>query len=165
MPTDWLAIVLGPVQLVRWPHMLLAAFLTTGMCVIATGAWYTLRGIHLAEARVMLHWGLGLVAVLIPVQLFFGHLTGLYVLEHQPVKFAAIEARWRTQQPASETLIGWPDQAARTNRWAIDIPGLGSLSRPALGPKSSAGGRSRPRTGRRCDPVLPPSGSWSAWAW
>ena len=29
----------------------------------------------------MLHWGLGLVAVLIPVQLFFGHLTGLYVLE------------------------------------------------------------------------------------
>ena len=43
VPTDWLAIVLGPVQMVRWPHMLLAAFLTTGMCVIATGAWYTLR--------------------------------------------------------------------------------------------------------------------------
>ena len=41
VPTDWLAIVLGPVQMVRWPHMLLAAFLTTGMCVIATGAWYT----------------------------------------------------------------------------------------------------------------------------
>src|SRR5207344_380769 len=74
IPTDWLAIVLGPVQLVRWPHMLLAAFLTTGMCVIATGAWYTLQRIHPDEARVMLHWGLGLVAVLIPVQLFFGHL-------------------------------------------------------------------------------------------
>ena len=127
VPVDWLAIVLGPVQLVRWPHMLLAAFLTTGMCVIATGAWYTLQRIHLDEARVMLHWGLGLVAVLIPVQLFFGHLTGLYVLEHQPVKFAAIEARWRTQQPASETLIGWPDEAARTNRWAIEIPRLGSF--------------------------------------
>jgi cytochrome bd-type quinol oxidase subunit 1 len=24
---------------VRWPHMLLAAFLTTGMSIIATGAW------------------------------------------------------------------------------------------------------------------------------
>ena len=48
----------GPVKLVRWPHMLLAAFLTTGMCVIATGAWYTLRASIVAEARVMLHWGL-----------------------------------------------------------------------------------------------------------
>ena len=114
----------------------------------------------------MLHWGLGLVAVLIPVQLFFGHLTGLYVLEHQPVKFAAIEARWRTQQPASETLIGWPDQAARTNRWAIDIPRLGNSSRPATGrPRSSAWRSSRPRTGRRSRSRSSPSGSWSAWAW
>ena len=103
----------GPVFLIRWPHMLLAAFLTTGMCVAATGAWYVLRGVHRAEARVMLHWGLGLVAVLIPIQLFFGHLTGLYVLKHQPAKFAAIEARWKTQQPASEVLIAIPDEAKR----------------------------------------------------
>ena len=97
-------------MMVRWPHMLLAAFLTTGMCVAATGAWYVLRDIHRAEARVMLHWGLGFVAVVIPVQLFFGHLTGLYVLKHQPAKFAAIEARWKTQQPASEVLIAIPDR-------------------------------------------------------
>ena len=76
IPADWWAITTGPIMRVRWPHMLLAAFLTTGMCVAATGAWYMLRGVHRAEARVMLHWGLGLVAVLIPIQLFFGHLTG-----------------------------------------------------------------------------------------
>ena len=96
IPADWWKIMLGPVMMVRWPHMLLAAFLTTGMCVAATGAWYVLRDVHRAEARVMLHWGLGFVAVIIPVQLFFGHLTGLYVLKHQPAKFAAIEARWKT---------------------------------------------------------------------
>src|SRR6516164_9782348 len=112
---------------VRWPHMLLAAFLTTGMCVSAAGAWYVLRGIHRAEARVMLHWGLGLVAALIPIQLFFGHLTGLYVLEHQPAKFAAIEARWKTQQPASEVLIAIPDEARERNLLAIEIPKLGSF--------------------------------------
>jgi cytochrome bd ubiquinol oxidase subunit I len=44
--------------------------------------------------------------VLIPVQLFFGHLTDLYVLKHQPVKFAAIEARWKTQQPAFDQPAG-----------------------------------------------------------
>ena len=127
IPADWRQIVLGPVMLVRWPHMLLAAYLTTAMCISATGAWYVLRGIHRAEARVMLHWGLGLAAVLIPVQLFFGHLAGLYVLKHQPAKFAAIEARWQTQKPASEVLIAWPDAANQRNRFALEIPKLGSF--------------------------------------
>ena len=127
IPADWAEIVLGEVMLVRWPHMLLAAFLTTAMCISATGAWYVLRDIHRAEARVMLNWGLGLAAVLIPVQLYVGHLTGLYVLKHQPAKFAAIEARWQTQQPASEVLLAWPDSAAQRNLFAIEIPKLGSF--------------------------------------
>jgi cytochrome bd ubiquinol oxidase subunit I len=127
IPADWWAIVTGPVVGVRWPHMLLAAFLTTGMCVAATGAWYVLRNIHRAEARVMLNWGLGLVAAIIPVQLFFGHLTGEYVLKHQPAKFAAIEARWKNEQPAAETLIAIPDEKAEKNLFAISVPKLGSM--------------------------------------
>ncbi len=127
IPADWWTITTGPVMRVRWPHMLLAAFLTTGMCVTATGAWYTLRAIHRAEARVMLHWGLGFVALVIPVQLFFGHLTGEYVLKYQPIKFAAIEARWKTEQPASETLIAIPDSRNERNLFAISVPKLGSM--------------------------------------
>jgi cytochrome d ubiquinol oxidase subunit I len=127
VPADWREIVLGPVMMVRWPHMLLAAFLTTAMCVSATGAWYVLRRVHWEEARVMLHWGLGLAAALIPVQLFFGHLTGLYVYEHQPAKFAAIEARWHPEQPGTEVWLAWPDWTERRNRFAIETPGVGSL--------------------------------------
>jgi cytochrome d ubiquinol oxidase subunit I len=127
IPADWGEIVLGSVMMVRWPHMLLAAFLTSAMSIAATGAWYLLRQVHLAESRVMLRWGLGLAALLIPVQMFFGHLTGLYVLQHQPAKFAAIEARWQTQQPASEVLIAWPDAASERNLFAIEVPRLGSF--------------------------------------
>jgi cytochrome d ubiquinol oxidase subunit I len=127
LPANWWAIVTGPVMMVRWPHMLLAAFLTTGMCIAGCGAWYILRGIHRAEARVMLHWGYGLVAVIIPIQLFFGHLTGEYVLKYQPAKFAAIEARWKNEQPASETLIAIPDPAHERNLLAISVPKLGSM--------------------------------------
>jgi cytochrome d ubiquinol oxidase subunit I len=127
IPADWWTITTGPIMRVRWPHMLLAAFLTTGMCVAASGAWYTLRAIHRNEARVMLHWGLGLVAVIIPVQLFFGHLTGEYVLKYQPIKFAAIEARWKTEQPAAETLIAIPDSKNERNLFAISVPKLGSM--------------------------------------
>jgi len=127
VPADWWAIVAGPVMMVRWPHMLLAAFLTTGMCIIATGAWYLLRRVHRTEGHLMLNWGLALVAGLIPIQLFFGHLTGDYVHQHQPVKFAAIEARWHSEQPASEVLIGWPDEANERNLFAITVPRLGSF--------------------------------------
>jgi cytochrome bd ubiquinol oxidase subunit I len=120
VPQDWWAITTGPIVRIRWPHMLLAAFLTTGMSVIATGAWHMLRGQHLPEARVMLRWGLGFVAVIIPVQMVFGHLTGEYVLHYQPEKFAAIEARWQTQQPATEVFLAIPDpwaQRVLAPRW------------------------------------------------
>jgi cytochrome bd ubiquinol oxidase subunit I len=127
VPGDWWAITTGPIMRIRWPHMLLAAFLTSGMCISATGAWYLLRSKDAPEARAMLRWGLGLVAVMIPVQMAFGHLTGIYVLNYQPAKFAAIEARWTTQQPASEVLIAIPDPFEQRNLLALEIPKLGSF--------------------------------------
>src|ERR1700732_1385746 len=54
VPNDWSAINLSPVLWVRFPHMVLAAYLTGAFCAAATGAWYLLRGIFPAEARVML---------------------------------------------------------------------------------------------------------------
>ena len=126
-PTDWAKIIFSPVVWVRFPHMLLAAYLTGAFCVAATGAWYLLRGIFAAEARIMLNMGLYLAAILVPVQIFFGHLTGDYVHDYQPAKFAAIEGRWHDEQPASEVLIALPDDASESNRYAISIPVLGSL--------------------------------------
>jgi len=127
VPTDWAAIVFSPVVWVRFPHMLLASYLTGAFCVAATGAWYLLRGEFTTEGRIMLRMGLYLAAILVPVQLFFGHLTGDYVHDRQPIKFAAIEGRWHDEQPASEVLIGLPDPASETDRYAISIPILGSL--------------------------------------
>jgi cytochrome bd ubiquinol oxidase subunit I len=127
VPNDWLKIIFNPVVWVRFPHMLLASYLTGACCVAATGAWYLLRREYHAEAHIMLRMGLGLGAVLIPVQLFFGHLVGDYVHDYQPAKFAAIEARWHDEQPASEVLIAIPNEATESNDYAIAIPVLGSL--------------------------------------
>src|SRR6266566_4472828 len=127
VPNDWSQITLNPVLWVRFPHMLLASYITGALCVAATGAWYLLRQAFAAEAHIMLRMGLYLAAVLLPVQGFFGHLNGDYVHNYQPVKFAAIEGRWHDEQPASEVLIAIPDEAAETNHYAISIPVLGSL--------------------------------------
>jgi cytochrome d ubiquinol oxidase subunit I len=128
VPDDWASIVFSPVLWVRFPHMLLAAYITGAFCVAATGAWYTLRRRYSAEAHIMLRMGLGLAAVLVPLQLVFGHFNGEYVVHHQPAKMAAIEARWHDEQPASEVLLAWPDVANRRNLFAITLPPpLGSL--------------------------------------
>ncbi|HTC10564.1 MAG TPA: cytochrome ubiquinol oxidase subunit I [Acetobacteraceae bacterium] len=128
VPNDWAKILFSPVLWVRFPHMLLAAYLTGAFCAAATGAWYLLRQAYAAEAQIMLRMGLFLAAVLVPVQLLFGHLNGEYVVHDQPSKMAAIEARWKSEQPASEVLLAWPDVAQRRNLFAITLPApFGSL--------------------------------------
>ena len=127
VPVDWLKIIFNQVAMVRFVHMLLAAYLSSAFCVAATGAWYMLRNTYHGEARVMLRMGLFLAAVLVPVQLVFGHLVGDYVHQHQPAKFAAIEARWHDEQPASEVIIGIPDEKTESNLYELKIPVLGSI--------------------------------------
>ena len=127
VPTDWRAILFSPVVQVRFPHMLIASYVTGAVCVAATGAWYYLRGKWFEEARAMLHMGLGLAAILLPLQMFFGHLNGDYVHDLQPAKFAAIEARWHDEQPATEVLLALPDDKAETNHFALQVPVLGSI--------------------------------------
>jgi len=127
IPTDWKAIIFSPVVWCRFPHMLIAAYLTGAFCVAATGAWYRLNGNYAVEGRVMLRMGLFLAALLIPVQLFLGHLNGDYVHDRQPAKFAAIEGRWHDEQPAGEVIIAVPDEARETNHLELKIPYLGSL--------------------------------------
>src|ERR1700704_822251 len=91
VPDDWTKIIFNSVVWVRFPHMLLGAYLTGAFCVAATGAWYLLRTMYHAEAHIMLRVGLFLAAVLVPIQILFGHFAGDYVHKYQPAKFAAIE--------------------------------------------------------------------------
>src|SRR6202795_669634 len=127
VPTDWMKIIFNSVVWVRFPHMLLGAYLTGAFCVAATGAWYLLRRIHTAEAHIMLRMGLLLPAILLPVQIYFGHLVGDSVHDHQPAKFAAIEGRWHDEQPAGEVFIAIPDEAGEKNQFELKVPYLGSL--------------------------------------
>lgn len=127
VPTDWSAIIFNQAVWARFPHMVLAAYVTSAFCVAATGAWYVLRGTAVQEGRAMAVMGLRLAALLVPLQIGFGHLVGDFVHDRQPAKFAAIEGRWNDQQPASEILIAWPDPANERNQFEVAVPYLGSV--------------------------------------
>jgi cytochrome d ubiquinol oxidase subunit I len=126
-PTDWLAIIFNPSFPYRLAHMLTAAYLTTSLVVLAVGARYLLVGAFKEEARTMMRMGVGMLAVLGPVQLLLGDQHGLNTLEHQPAKIAAMEAHWRNTGPMDLVLFALPDEHLKVNRAALSIPHLGSL--------------------------------------
>ena len=58
VPDDWTKIVLSPVVWVRFPHMLLASYLTGAFCVAATGAWYSAARMNITPRRISCWHGL-----------------------------------------------------------------------------------------------------------
>jgi cytochrome d ubiquinol oxidase subunit I len=126
-PLDWLEVIFNPSFPYRLTHMLSAAYLTTSLVVLSVGARYLLARRHLEEGRTMMRMGVGMLALLTPLQLFIGDQHGLNTLEHQPIKIAAMEGHWDGSKPGALVLFAWPDEKAETNRLEIAIPKLGSL--------------------------------------
>jgi len=154
VPTSWTKIIFNEAVWTRFPHMLLASYLTGAFCVAATGAWYWLKGIHLEAGKVMLAMGLYLAAILVPAQILFGHLVGDYIHDKQPAKFAAVEGRWHDEQPAAEVIIAIPDAKRETNHFELKIPVLGSLIATMTPDSKEVGLTDFPRADR--PPVLIP---------
>jgi cytochrome d ubiquinol oxidase subunit I len=126
-PKDWLEIIFNPSFPYRLCHTVTAFYITTAFVVLGVGAYHVRKRRFMAEGAKMMTMALGLLIILVPVQIVIGDMHGLNTLAHQPAKIAAIEARWETAKPAPLTLFALPDEAAETNRFAIDIPVLGSL--------------------------------------
>ncbi len=125
--TDWWAAIFNPSFPTRLVHMVLAAFLSTSLVVGGVSAAYVLKGRWPEKARFMLRCALIFTAIVIPIQIFVGDLSGLVVREYQPAKLAAIEARWTTERSVPLTLFAWPDEDNERNDHAVDVPHLGSL--------------------------------------
>jgi cytochrome d ubiquinol oxidase subunit I len=126
-PVDWWAIIFNPSFPWRLAHMVLAAFLTTALVVGGVSAAYLLRKRFVESAQTTLKLALAFVAIVIPLQILVGDLSGLQLAETQPQKLAAIEARWDTGRGVPLTLFAIPDPELETNRYAVDVPRLGSL--------------------------------------
>jgi cytochrome d ubiquinol oxidase subunit I len=126
-PQDWLKIIFNPSFLYRLAHTVVAFYVTTGFVVIGVGAWYLLRDRFVEEGRSMLSMTLWLLTILVPLQIFLGDQHGLNSFQYQPAKIAAVEARWDTVSAAPLTLFAIPDTKTESNRYAVEIPYLGSL--------------------------------------
>lgn len=125
--SNWWAAIFNPSFPSRLVHMVLACFLSTALVIGGVSAAYLRRGRWREKSRFMLRAAVVFVAIVIPIQIIVGDVSGQVVREYQPAKLAAIEARWDTQNNVPLTLFAWPDEAAEHNDYALDVPHLGSL--------------------------------------
>ena len=125
-PVDWIKIIFNPSFPYRFAHMFTAAYLTTSLVVLAVGARYVVNGRFPEEAKTMMRMGLGMVAILAPLQIFIGDQHGLNTAQYQPAKVAAIESHWDGTKPAPLVLFAIPNEKEERNDYEIAIPGLAS---------------------------------------
>ena len=121
---DPIAAMCNPMWLPQAAHMLLATFLAVGFAVAGVHALMLLRqpasDLHRRALRVALLVG-GVAAIALPLS---GDHLAKRVAELQPVKLAAMEGLFESEQPAGLRIGGWPDEAAGVTRWSIEIPYL-----------------------------------------
>ena len=125
--TDWLQVIFSPTFPVRLAHMVLAAYLTTALVVGAASAWRILKDPEEPESCLALKMAIGMFAIVAPLQLLAGDMSGKLALRYQPAKLAAIEAFWDTRSRQPFHIAAWPDRTAAANRWELSVPALGSL--------------------------------------
>ena len=118
------AFLLNPWAWIQFAHNQMAALVTGSFVVAAIGAYYTLRGLHPAQARLYLREGtnMGLIAALL-VAFPTGDQQAKMVGRHQPVTLAAMEGRFQGGPEAGVAIIGQPNVAAQRLDNPIEIPG------------------------------------------
>jgi cytochrome d ubiquinol oxidase subunit I len=124
---DWAAVIFSPSYPYRVLHMVCASFLTSAFVIAGVSAFHLRQGHYPQAARRAFSMAMWAALLLAPTQAVLGDQHGLNTREYQPVKLAAMEGLWHTGRGVPATLFAWPDMETESNRWAVEIPRLGSL--------------------------------------
>lgn len=125
-PTNWLHVIFNPSFGIRFVHMLVGALIAAAWFIAGVSAWYLLKRRHLPIARRGVSVTLGVLALLVPVQMFIGdHVAGDYVFKYKPPQAVAMEGNWNAGN-TGENFFVIPHQGAAKNEWQFTVPWLGS---------------------------------------
>jgi cytochrome d ubiquinol oxidase subunit I len=119
---DFLAIVTNPHVWWQFPHVITAALATAGFFVMGISAWHILRKTH--SNFFMPSFKIGATVALIASILvaLVGHGQAQHMIQAQPMKMAAAEALWNSENPAGLALFSVFDEKKREDIFSIRIP-------------------------------------------
>lgn len=120
---DFPALLTNPHALFQFFHVITAGMVTAAFFIMGISAYHLVKKNNPGFFKKSFKYGAvaGIIAgVLVTL---IGHLQGQYLTKAQPMKMAAAEALWETEDPADLALVAGIDQENKTNTWEIAIPG------------------------------------------
>ena len=120
-------VVLNPKVWVMFPHTFSAGLVTAAFFVLGISAYHLLRKQHI---DVFTH-SFRIAAIIGSIGVFLvamnGHSQAQHMVATQPMKMAAAEALWDTEDPASLSILTIGDLTLRNEVFSIRIPNLLSV--------------------------------------
>ncbi|HEU5355120.1 MAG TPA: cytochrome ubiquinol oxidase subunit I [Actinocrinis sp.] len=118
------AVLGNSTALVAFAHTIAAAFLMSGLLLIAVSAWHLRRAQHADTMRPSLRLGLWTVLTACVLTAVTGDIDGKIMTEQQPMKMAAAEALYHTSQPASFSLFTIGSLDGKSEVWSVRLPNV-----------------------------------------
>jgi cytochrome bd ubiquinol oxidase subunit I len=124
---DFFAVITNPHVFVQVPHVLTAAMATGAFFILGISAWHLRRKPQGQEAEAFRRsFAFGAVYALASTVtvMLVGHSQAQYMVRIQPMKMAAAEALWETENPAPMSLFTVGNEPQRRDLFAVKVPGL-----------------------------------------
>ncbi len=124
--TDVWALLSNRLALWAFGHVILVGVTTAAVLVFGISCWHLVRGRNVEVFRPAVKLALIVGVPISALNLWWGSHLGIVITDYQPMKIAATEALWDTEQPASFSLfqIGGFTKEDPTPSYSIEIPGL-----------------------------------------
>ena len=125
---DFAAVLFNKVQLVTFPHTVLAAYMTGAAFVVGVAFWSMCRKSASDDDRVMFRRAIRSGAAIVMVAglgvAVSGDFQGKVMTEVQPMKMAAAEALYETEQPADFSLFTIGSLDGSEELFSVKVPNL-----------------------------------------
>ena len=122
---DFFALLFNPSLWKQFPHVLAGGVVTAGFLVIAVSSWHLRKGTKERNAfETSLKFGAIYAFIGTMLVVLAGHAQMQNLLTTQPMKVAAAEALWESENPASFSLFTIGDEKGLKDVFSIRIPGM-----------------------------------------
>ena len=123
---DFMAVLTNEVVLVTFPHTIAASMMTGGAFVAGIALWHLMRRPDKDADAFRSALRLGAVTVLVSgvAVIATGDVQGKVMTDVQPMKMAAAEALYETEQPASFSILTIGSLDGSQEIWSLKVPKL-----------------------------------------
>lgn len=119
---DFFALVSNPKSLLFLWHTISSGIATAALFILAISSWHMIR----KQADQVFKKSFTLAAIIGFIAIvsvgWAGHTQGQEMRINQPMKLAALEAMWESEEPASFSLLTIGDLTGKNEVWSIRIP-------------------------------------------